>query len=982
MPVILPYFAPQPQVSSASPLPSAAVGRAYNFTLTAYGGAGPPYAWTMLSDTPDTGSWLTLNPATGKLTGTPGTAEIETIQVQAADAIGTLSPPATFQLIVNAAGGAPAAPTNIWPGLADSAKLKFSLWPSGDGTADSYSIYRTDISTTTPIKTGIVQVSVFGGAVPQIPYEDYPGNPDTAAFGATLNPNTSYSYFATATTGGVESAPTATLTMTTLPNGPGATLPTLPTDPATYDPGPPALPTGTTWTCTNTASTAVTGTGTLGNVGCSIGWALGIDQGNVPRMNINGGDILIATAGLIYPAPGASGYTIPAFTGTNGVTYITTSEDPLIKAGGQLIPYSVVTNYAYTAVPLTATLLAAGATTGTLAANWTGRSAYFPCVFYTNSLANFESRLVHFVNGSNAISWNAPLKGAATQTVFLVMSENFITPDDVATSMPTIQFSATNGNGISITAPASNVRFVGINIAPAPGAYTTNSNGSSCVVANDYPFPNDNPNYTSIANKITFDRCCFGNDPTGANYSYVKRGIDAIGNTFVTHQCFLYGFYSGVAGGDTQGYYCQGGGPHLLRNTFLWAGAENFFTGGVYTPQPQIPHDVTIRYCYSIKDGGINGTALAREYKNHFETKIGQRFHFHDNVFQDGWYSFAGAGQNGRVGQMGPLDQQSGKGSVNLQSLTWSAGVGTCVATFLGPVPVGTKFQTTFSQITPAAWNVTVIGTITTFNRDNSTFTFSMPTNPGANGSRANPSVPMQMTNIVQATNPWSIVSDGTVENNKCYGFAQPFYFHTESLNLNQSGKAMRFLCRNNQIWLNPAATDNNGTTSLIRGLQVSPHTPDVTFDHNTVIEIPQNTGYLSAGSGFYTSGCEFFSQTPVQALNFGYIDRCVVTNNYLDGGRGFSVSFQGSGSGYQGQGTAAITQIMRNPTFSNNAMVLDASNYSPYLPNTNPVTYANSGFANFTANTFMPQSPSDWNITSGALATASTTGGPIGSTF
>lgn len=91
-----------PSITTGSPLPSATVGQAYSTQLQATGGV-PPYTWSITSDTPDTGSWLSINPATGVLSGTPGTAETETLTVVATDSNAAPSAPTNFTLVVNSA---------------------------------------------------------------------------------------------------------------------------------------------------------------------------------------------------------------------------------------------------------------------------------------------------------------------------------------------------------------------------------------------------------------------------------------------------------------------------------------------------------------------------------------------------------------------------------------------------------------------------------------------------------------------------------------------------------------------------------------------------------------------------------------------------------------------------------------------------------------------------------------------------------------
>ena len=68
-------------------LPNATVGSAYFFTMTAVGGV-PPYTWSITSDTPDTGSWLSIAASTGVLSGTPTTAETESVTIKVTDNVG------------------------------------------------------------------------------------------------------------------------------------------------------------------------------------------------------------------------------------------------------------------------------------------------------------------------------------------------------------------------------------------------------------------------------------------------------------------------------------------------------------------------------------------------------------------------------------------------------------------------------------------------------------------------------------------------------------------------------------------------------------------------------------------------------------------------------------------------------------------------------------------------------------------------------
>lgn len=70
-------------------LPNTAAGVPYSATLTAAGGV-PRYTWSLISASPNTGSWISLSPS-GILSGTPTTNEIENIVVKVTDLLGNSS---------------------------------------------------------------------------------------------------------------------------------------------------------------------------------------------------------------------------------------------------------------------------------------------------------------------------------------------------------------------------------------------------------------------------------------------------------------------------------------------------------------------------------------------------------------------------------------------------------------------------------------------------------------------------------------------------------------------------------------------------------------------------------------------------------------------------------------------------------------------------------------------------------------------------
>lgn len=78
------------QITNVDPLtPTGKVGTAYNKQMSAVGGSSP-YTWALISCTPNTGSWLSVN-SSGQVIGTPGTAETETIILRATDSLGNFT---------------------------------------------------------------------------------------------------------------------------------------------------------------------------------------------------------------------------------------------------------------------------------------------------------------------------------------------------------------------------------------------------------------------------------------------------------------------------------------------------------------------------------------------------------------------------------------------------------------------------------------------------------------------------------------------------------------------------------------------------------------------------------------------------------------------------------------------------------------------------------------------------------------------------
>ncbi len=104
------HFTYVPQISPAS-LPTGTVGVPYSASMTAVGGASP-YTWSITSASPP--AWLSLNPSTGALSGTPTTSGSQNVTFKVTDS-DSISSSVTLPLTVFADPGVyvPLTPTRI-----------------------------------------------------------------------------------------------------------------------------------------------------------------------------------------------------------------------------------------------------------------------------------------------------------------------------------------------------------------------------------------------------------------------------------------------------------------------------------------------------------------------------------------------------------------------------------------------------------------------------------------------------------------------------------------------------------------------------------------------------------------------------------------------------------------------------------------------------------------------------------------------------
>lgn len=88
-------------ISTSSPLPPATAGTAYSQTIAATGGK-PPYKWSLVSVSPSTPQWLSIDASSGVLAGTATAAGSFTATVRATDASNpTLQDTRSFAITMN-----------------------------------------------------------------------------------------------------------------------------------------------------------------------------------------------------------------------------------------------------------------------------------------------------------------------------------------------------------------------------------------------------------------------------------------------------------------------------------------------------------------------------------------------------------------------------------------------------------------------------------------------------------------------------------------------------------------------------------------------------------------------------------------------------------------------------------------------------------------------------------------------------------------
>lgn len=895
-----------PVTITTTTLPNATVGVAYSVTLAATGGF-PPYTWSA-SGVP---AGLTMS-TTGVLSGTPTTTGTGAIVVTAVDTVSSSSAATSLSLTV-AAAGTLLPPSVMYPGNIGLQSFAFGWAPPTSGpTPTSYNVYRDGGST--PVYTGIVPDSLA---------MNYPWVEDRG-----LANGSSHTWYVTSVLSGsppTESSPGQTLSATTLAAGPSAT----PAPPAALTwISPVVLPnSGTTWTVTNPAVGAVSGTGTLGNVGCSLQWA--ISGNGTTNTGYAPGDLIVMTAGVEFPTDNSgNGFVIPYKANPNSKwTYVISSEDPVYKSGGALPAYSENTG------------LGAGVTdySGT-GGNWVtpANAAAMPVI----KIMAINGSGFNFQPGANYLRFvglwiRPPLGGTGTMTLSAAPAAGATTATITGTGFPgptgnnyLLIFSNLESRQVNLTNGQTALTWA----QPLTNAATTTLNWQSTNWAVSYgvimpTFPvNGSVTSQTPCESIYFDRCRVGTDPatfyatTNAG-SLMVNGIHAYGNHILIHQCHIEGIsdnfwmqgsyygYKGYPTREAHGVLLNCGAQNVcIRNSFVSAVTECVFGGGSYIPQNFTIQDITISNNFMWKNPAWFNIGASYDLKNHVEFKDGQRINNHHNVFA---YNATGNvdTQSGRMMQYWATDQNTGK----------------C---------------------------------------------------------------------------PWVASSDVDVHDNLYVYSGCPIYFAgaiggvTGAATSFPWNVACRYRFMNNMVHMN-VPTTAAGSTSVPYCIQTGYNVPDSIYDHNTIIiNRISNSNWNSSGqyaSGMYNgfaNGNSVFYWPPTPSSPNGrqiYADRCTVTNNIFDG----SAAFSGSGMSFGGMtafGTMFPSGASGAPnahsTVANNLYINDATSYTG---NDFPaVGYTNVGFTSWVDSATVPLPPniSNWNVTVGSHATASTTGTALGAKF
>ena len=191
-----------------------------------------------------------------------------------------------------------------------------------------------------------------------------------------------------------------------------------------------------------------------------------------------------------------------------------------------------------------------------------------------------------------------------------------------AANMPKIL--APNGlNALTTVANSHHFRFVGIELAPAPG---TTLNYEVVAIGNFDTSP------ATLAHHIVFDRCYVHGNPNSND----RRGIEMDGAYVAVVDSYINGFQWADPVVDTQGLWAfNTTGPLQIRNNYIEAATENVMFGGADSRAAAlVPTSIEIRNNHFFKPLSlISSTNYA--VKNLLEFKAARRVWVAGNIFEN-----------------------------------------------------------------------------------------------------------------------------------------------------------------------------------------------------------------------------------------------------------------------------------------------------------------------------------------------------------
>jgi chitodextrinase len=221
-----------------------------------------------------------------------------------------------------------------------------------------------------------------------------------------------------------------------------------------------------------------------------------------------------------------------------------------------------------------------------------------------------------------------------------------------ATYMPKIVTNINNVSAIASVSGSHHYRFVGVEVKPTTGIYTTN------LIALD----NGDTSTTTLPHHIIFDRSYVHGGDIATNAG--RRGFYMSGTHLAVVDSYVSGFFED--GSDSQAIQVtQGDGPFKIANNYLEAASENVNFGGV-DPQitDSVPSDIEIVGNHFYKP--LEWIGAGHNVKNLLEFKNAHRVLVRGNIFENNWAD----GQSGFSLLLTPRNQDGGCPWCGTQDIT------------------------------------------------------------------------------------------------------------------------------------------------------------------------------------------------------------------------------------------------------------------------------------------------------------------------